>query len=142
VADQRLAPPVLGNVTEHAMFCLVSFAGARREVAHGDAQAGLHGELMKTRLPESGSISIVSAGVGQDQQRRHARVGLAAHAAPPPTDRLGGKLGGIVVGPHAHPAMVLREVVDPVGDDLAQFGVGEIVDVRALRPRVNDSLPG
>src|SRR3990172_9153671 len=43
---QRLATPVLGDVTEHLVFDLVPLAGAGRKVADANAQPGLVRELL------------------------------------------------------------------------------------------------
>lgn len=39
VADQRAAPPVAGDVADHAVPDLIPFAGYGREMAEGNAQA-------------------------------------------------------------------------------------------------------
>ena len=46
VADQRLAPPVLADEGEQAMFDLVPLAGARRKMADRNLQARFVGELL------------------------------------------------------------------------------------------------
>jgi len=50
-ADERLAAPVLANEAEQPMLDLVPLAGARREVTHRDAQAGLVGQFLQLHFP-------------------------------------------------------------------------------------------
>ena len=50
-ADERLAAPVLANEAEQPMLDLVPLAGARREVTHRDAQAGLVGQFLELHFP-------------------------------------------------------------------------------------------
>ena len=51
VAGQGPAAPVQGDLGEQPVLDLVPFAGARRQVADGDRQAGLGGELGELDLP-------------------------------------------------------------------------------------------
>jgi hypothetical protein len=51
VADQWLATPVLTDVGEQAMFNLVPFAGARREVTDRDLESCFVGELLQFPFP-------------------------------------------------------------------------------------------
>jgi hypothetical protein len=46
---------------------------------------------------------------------------------PPATQRLHGKLGGIMINPHTHPAVVRLEVVHTIGNALAQVLVNKIL---------------
>ena len=56
-------------------------------------------------------------------------VRLTPHALPPTADGLNRKGSGVTVGGDTHPSVVASEIVHAVGRDLAQFGVGEVVDV-------------
>src|SRR5215472_487619 len=51
-----------------------------------------------------------------------------SHLFPPTVNRLRSEPGGVVVNPDTHPALVRREVIDAVGDSLAQLLVHEVVD--------------
>ena len=46
MADQGLPPLIHADVTEHPVFDLIPFAGARWEMANRDAQPGLVGESL------------------------------------------------------------------------------------------------
>ena len=52
IARQRLTAPVLGDGGEQPMLDLVPFAGARREMAHRDRQAGLIGPALEFPFPQ------------------------------------------------------------------------------------------
>ena len=49
---QGPAAPVQGDRGEHAVLDLVPLRGARRQVAHGDPQPGLGGQLSELGLPQ------------------------------------------------------------------------------------------
>src|SRR6266568_2442411 len=46
MADERFAAPVAGDEREEAMLDLVPFAGARRQMTHGDGYAEFVGQLL------------------------------------------------------------------------------------------------
>src|SRR5687768_17363102 len=46
---------------------------------------------------------------------------------PPAAQRLHGKLGGVMINPHTHPAVVGRQVVHTIGNALAQVLVDKIL---------------
>ena len=49
-------------------------------------------------------------------------------ALPPAFDGGGGEFGGVVVDPDAHPTFVGGQILDTVGDGLAQLFIHEVVD--------------
>src|SRR5215471_3103308 len=51
IAYERLAAPVLSDERKQAMFDLVPFAGAGRQVAHGDGNAEFVGQFLQFDLP-------------------------------------------------------------------------------------------
>lgn len=65
--------------------------------------------------------------VGTDQQAIRMRVLRAPHAVPPAPDAPHGKTGRVVVATHVHPALIVRQVVHPVGDSLAPRLVGKVM---------------
>ncbi len=75
--DERLAAPVLADEAEQAVLDFVPLAGAGREVADLDLQAGLVGELLQLDLPEFGAVAVTAAAVGGDGQAPRLRVVLA-----------------------------------------------------------------
>ena len=52
---------------------------------------------------------------------------------PPTTQCLGGELGRVVIDPHADPTFVVRLVIDPIGGDLAQGLILEVLAADLLR---------
>src|SRR3981189_3542111 len=57
-ADEGFAAPVSGDEQEEAMLDLVPFAGAGRQVTHGDGNAEFVGQLLKLDLPQSAGRTI------------------------------------------------------------------------------------
>ena len=141
VADQRLAAPVLGDVAEHAMLDLVPFAGAGREVAHRDAQPQRVRKLLQLELPQPAAAAVGAAAVGGDQQAPRVGVGAAPHLPPPAAQRRHGELRRVVVHADAHPARVGGQVVDPVGDRLAEFAVDEVVHLHLVGAALRTPFP-
>ena len=141
MAYQRLAPPVLGDMTEHPVLNLVPFAGAGREVGHRDTQPERIRQLLQLEFPPSAAAAVGTTAVSGDQQTLGVRIGVASHLPPPAADRLHGKLCRVVVDTDTHPAGISGQVVDAVGDCLAEFAVDEVVDFHLLGPAFRTPLP-
>jgi len=63
-------------------------AGARRQVAHGDRQAGVGGQGGQFGLPQRGAVAVGAAAIGGDQQQPgRLRVAGGAGGLPPAADR-------------------------------------------------------
>src|SRR6266511_2950478 len=129
VGNQRATPPVHRDLREQAVLDPVPLGGARREVAHRDRQAGLGGQLAELDLPQPAAVAVGPARIRGDQQPVRLRVRLGADQLPPAANGRHRERGGVVVVAHAHPALVSAQVVDAVGDRLADVGVGEVVHV-------------
>ena len=110
-------------------------------MADGDLESGLVGESLELGLPEAGAIAVGAAAVGGDRQRCRGRVARPAEVLPPGADARDRELSGVVVDPDRDPAGVVGEVVDAVGDRLAELRVLEVVDAhrdrRALRAKLS-----
>ena len=124
------------------MLDLVPLAGARREVADLQRQAQVVGQLLQRHLPQPAAAAVAAAAVGGDQQFAGLGEAPAAHLLPPAADAVGGELGRVVVDPHAHPALVAGQVVDAVGDRLAQLLVREVMDLHLLGLAPAAAIPG
>src|SRR5512142_2134659 len=133
MADQRPTPPAHRDVREQPVLDLVPLARARREVADGDLQARLVGEALEFHLPEPDPIPIAPPTVSTDQQPLRLGVQLLPHAEPPLADALDGEAGRVVINADVDPPPGPAHVVDPVGDRLADAGIGEVMDVALLR---------
>jgi hypothetical protein len=77
MTHQGPTAPVLGDVTEHAVFdpqltaCwgrLVPFAGPWRKVTHLNRYPQLHGQVMQGKLPQAASTAVAAPAIGRDQQ--------------------------------------------------------------------------
>src|SRR5215469_10770041 len=82
-ADEWPAAPVLRDVAEQAVLDHVPLAGARRQVAHAEAESSFVGQSLELGLPEASMAAIAAATVGTDQHLGGARVAGAAHLLPP-----------------------------------------------------------
>src|SRR5205085_599945 len=122
VGGEGSAAPVEGDLGEQSVFDLVPLAGARWQVANGDRQPGFGGEPGQLDLPGPDPAAVGSAGVGADQQPVGVRVAVGADGVPPASQGLHRERGGVVVGADRHPSVVGGDVVDAVGDGLAEGG--------------------
>src|SRR5207253_10321571 len=68
VTGQRPSSPVHRDVGEQPVLDFVPFAGAWRQVAHGDRQAGGAGQGGQLDLPQPGAVAVGAPTVGADQQ--------------------------------------------------------------------------
>ena len=64
---KRLSSPIAGDVAEHAVFDLVSFACSWREVADFNRLADLIGELLELQFPEAIPATVAAPTVRCDQ---------------------------------------------------------------------------
>ena len=100
-----------------------------------DGKSDLLGESGEFDFPGANAIPVGPASVGGDEQRRGVLEALAAHLAPPAPDGLDCELRGVRGVAHVDPALVVRDDVDAVEDDLGvltECGVLEVVDRDAL----------
>ena len=123
VADKRFAAPVLADEREQPMLDLVPFAGARRQVAHGNRQAEFIGQFLQFQFPQPQARAIAAAAIGRDQQLPGVGVEGLAHQAPPATNALDRKGRRVVIDPDIDPAHIVRDIVDAIGSRLAQLRV-------------------
>jgi hypothetical protein len=103
-------------------------------VTYGDRQAGLGGEGREFGFPGAGAVAVGAARVGGDQQPGRLRVVEASLPVPPAADGFHREGGGVVVAADVDPAGVRRQVVDAIGQSLAQRVTGEVMNVDPHRP--------
>src|SRR5436190_21812538 len=96
---------------KQAMLDLVPLTRPRRKMTHRDGEPGAIGELLQFPLPQAQARSVAPTGIRSDQQRVALAIGRSAHLLPPPSNRLHGKAGGVVIDSDAHPAFIAAEVV-------------------------------
>ncbi len=118
------------------MLDFVPFAGSRGQVADSDVQAGFFSELGELDLPGPDAAAVGSAAVGTYEQPASPGVAGLSDGFPPCAQGGHRERRRIMIGADRDPARVPREVIDAVGDRLAQVLIHEIVDVDPLR------LPG
>src|SRR5215472_2919915 len=82
MAGQRPSPPVHADVREEPVLDLVPLAGAGRQGADRDGQAGLPGEAPELVLPSPDPVAIAPATVGADQEL--IGIGVGHHPIPTP----------------------------------------------------------
>jgi hypothetical protein len=132
MGDQRPPPPVGRDVAEQPVLDLVPLGGAGREVAHRHRKARLGREPRQLGLPQPDPIPVGPTRVRADQRPLSLGVHCLALLLPPAAQGRHRERGGVMIGPHADPAGVGPQVVDPVGDRLAQLLVGEVVHQHPL----------
>src|SRR5450756_70445 len=74
-----------------------------------------------------GAITVATAAIGADQQRRRSRVAAAAHPLPPLPNALHRKLCGVRVDPDVHPARILCKIINAVWNRLGHLGVWKVM---------------
>src|SRR5947209_5538982 len=116
-------------MAKHAMFDLVPFTGPRRKVTNMNWHVQPCREILQGHFPQTTTTTVASTAVGGDEQLRGPAISLRAHLFPPTTNRFCGEPGSVVIRPNADPAFVLRQVVDAIRSDSAQFLVDEVVDL-------------
>jgi hypothetical protein len=101
-------------------------------MAHSDRKVRLGREPGQLGLPRPDPIPVGATCIGGDQQPSGRRVSRPADLLPPAPQRGHRERSGVVIGPDRHPTRACAQVVDPVGDRLAQLLVGEVVHQHAL----------
>ena len=124
---ERHRSPVCRDVAEHPMFDLVPLARARRVVRDGDRETCLIREFLQLQLEEPRATRIAATSVGGDVEVGGSLIRFPTDALPPPTNGLCGKLRCVLVDADTDEALVLRDVVDAVGDGLTEFLVDEVM---------------
>lgn len=75
-----------------------------------------------------GRCPAASATVGRDEHPLGAGKTSCPHILPPAADARCGEVCRVVVDADTHPALVVRDIVDPVGNRLAQLLVLKVVN--------------
>src|SRR5437763_14929444 len=82
---ERLPTPIDGNVGKEPMLDLVPFTGGPRQVANGNGQTGLIGQVLQLLLPQPIACAIRATTISHDQQFFTAWIEFAATALLPPS---------------------------------------------------------
>ena len=126
---QRSSAPIEADGRKHPVLNFVPLGRPRRKMAHGDRHLQFISEILHGEFPEPGTGAIAPAAIGRYQEALGIGVKLAPHAIPPLANALDGEFGGIVIGAHIDPARIIRGIIDPVRDRLAQLFVHKVVAI-------------
>ena len=127
MADQRLAPPVLGDEGEEAVLDLVPLAGARWKMSQRDLQAGFVRQALQLPFPQPQARTVAAAAVRSDEEPLGLGIDRLAHRVPPAPQRLDRELARVVVDADTHPRAVVVQVVDTVWGRLSQVRQREVM---------------
>jgi hypothetical protein len=121
--------PVHRDVGEEPVLDLVPLARPRREVNDAYRQPRFGREALQLRLPDAGTVAVAASTVGRHQQLGCLGIRRSPHGLPPGAKRAHGEGRRVVVGSDRDEGVVPAEVVDAVGDRLAEGQVREVVHV-------------
>jgi len=133
MADQGLATPVLCDVGEQTVLDAVPLGGAGRMVGDCHCQARLIGETLKFALPQPDSCAVGAAAIRGDGQAIRAWIAGLTQFLLPATDAFHREGRGIGINPDTDPAVIGRDVVHPIGSDLAKFRDLEVMHPHGFR---------
>ncbi len=85
--------------------------------------------------------AVAPAAVRSDEQLPRFGKAAAAHPLPPTANGVHGKGRRVVVDANAHPTLVVENVVDAVGNGLAQKGVAEVMHADLFRLALRTPIP-
>src|SRR5216110_101574 len=105
------------------MLDLVPLTRPRWKVTDRNRETRAIGELLQFPFPQAQARAVTPTGIRGDQQRLGLAIGRSAHLLPPPSNRLHGEGGGVVIDADAHPAFIAVEIVDAIRNGLAAPGV-------------------
>lgn len=129
VTVQGMTSPVGTNQVEHPMLNQVPFGGPGGIMSDRDNQTELSGQTLQPNFPQSPPTAIGTTAIGLDQQVPFTRIKHTSQFEPPGPDGCHGKLGGIMGRAHDDIALVLTDVIDPVGDGFSRGQVQKIVHI-------------
>src|SRR5207247_11330727 len=101
------------------MLDLVPLTRPRWKVTDRNRETRAIGELLQFPFPQAQARAVTPTGIRGDQQRLGLAIGRSAHLLPPPSNRLHGEGGGVVIDADAHPAFIAVEIVDAIRNRLA-----------------------
>lgn len=120
-------------MTEQSMLNLVPFAGARRIVTHFNRQSCFVGQMLKFVFPKLIAMAVACTAVRRDQKTLWFRVPLLTKLSPPAANRFDRKFTCIATDANRNPGLVGINIVDAVGNRLAELLVRKIVCVDLKR---------
>jgi hypothetical protein len=126
-AHQGPTAPVLSDVTKHAMFNLVPFAGARGEMANLNRETQTGCQHLQSDLPQPTAAPVAATSICRDEKFACLAMIVYSHVAPPAPEGLGCKVSRIMGDADTHPTLIPGNIIDPIGDGFPQvFGSSAI----------------
>ena len=116
---ERFGTPIDGNERKEAVLDLVPFARCRRIMRDRDRELFFIGQGLQGLLPQLVTHAIAASSISGDEQFVRLRIQLFAALLPPPPDTLHRELRRLMIDAHIHEALVVHQVIDPVGDSTA-----------------------
>src|SRR5919199_3886486 len=132
MARQRSATPIETDVAEQPVFNLVPFARAGGKMTDRNLQPKLVSQALQGDLPHPAPAAIAATAIRGDQQFGGLRIDRDPHVVPPPSQALHRKLCSVMVAADADPPRVGAQIIDPIGNRLAQILVNKIVHAYLL----------
>jgi hypothetical protein len=102
-------------------------------MAHLKYQPGFVGQLLQLGLEQPHARTVRAAAIGGDEQRVRPRITNAANRLKPTAYRVDGEFSRVMVDPKADPAGIRCQIIDAVWCHLAEFLVGEVTRLDAIR---------
>jgi hypothetical protein len=101
-------------------------------MANADRDPEFVSQDLQFTLPQAHPSTVAAAAIGGDQQPPRRRIAGGPEFVPPAPDALDGEGRCVVVDAEVDPTFVGRDVVNPVGHSLAEFGDDEVVHPNRL----------
>ena len=99
-------------------------------MANGHTQAGgIHQVVLQGILPQSWTIAIAPAAIGQDQHGGHAGIVQVAIRLPPPLNGVHRKFSGVSGGSDIHEPGIPLRIIQPIRDGDALRQRTKIIDI-------------
>lgn len=135
VAVERFTGPVFGDFGEEAMLDGVPLGSARRVMGNGKSETERVGQLgLELGFPGTAAIAVAAAGVAEDEELTGSSVAELSLVAPPVSDGVSGKGGGVMRDADDDGTSIGEEIIDAVGDgDAGGIGAEVVIIDRARR---------
>ena len=86
-------------------------------------------KLLDFDFPETHPAAIAPSTIGCDHQFIRMWVEFHSHTIPPTANGRNGKLCGAMVDSDTYPALIVRQVIDPIGHDFSEFFISKTVGI-------------
>ena len=115
------------------MLNFIPLACSRRKVTNRDGQTCLVCHFLQFNLPQPITSAIASATIRSYQKMGCLRVSRTTHLPPPLPNGSYRKRSRVVIDTNTDPAVVPRQIINPVGRYLTRFLVYEIMNANFFR---------